>query len=54
MVDRVVIVGSANLNDRSQVGDRDSEIACVIEEPPNVPAVMGGQPVFHSLERSNE
>lgn len=28
--DRRVIVGSANLNDRSQNGDHDSEIAIVI------------------------
>jgi phosphatidylserine/phosphatidylglycerophosphate/cardiolipin synthase-like enzyme len=26
--DRVAIVGSANVNDRSLCGDRDSEIAC--------------------------
>lgn len=31
--DRLVICGSANLNDRSQLGDHDSEIAVVIEEP---------------------
>ena len=30
--DRRVIVGSANLNDRSQNGDHDSEIAIVIGE----------------------
>jgi len=40
--DRVVIVGSANLNDRSQLGDRDSEVAVVIEEPPTRPSVMNG------------
>jgi phosphatidylserine/phosphatidylglycerophosphate/cardiolipin synthase-like enzyme len=28
--DQVVIMGSANMNDRSMCGDRDSEIACVI------------------------
>jgi phosphatidylserine/phosphatidylglycerophosphate/cardiolipin synthase-like enzyme len=30
--DRVVIVGSANINDRSMVGERDSEIAVMIED----------------------
>jgi len=29
--DRVVVIGSANLNDRSMMGDRDSEIGIVIE-----------------------
>lgn len=48
MVDRVVICGSANLNDRSQLGDRDSEIAVVIEDPPTLPSVMNGAPVIHS------
>ncbi|KAL8855467.1 MAG: hypothetical protein Q9198_010843, partial [Flavoplaca austrocitrina] len=31
--DRVVICGSANLNDRSQNGDHDSEIAIIVEDP---------------------
>jgi phospholipase D1/2 len=42
--DRVVICGSANLNDRSQVGDHDSEIAVVIEEDPSVSSTMAGRP----------
>jgi phospholipase D1/2 len=42
--DRVVIVGSANLNDRSQLGDHDSEIAVVIEDPTPVNSYMNGQP----------
>jgi phospholipase D1/2 len=29
--DRVVVMGSANINDRSMMGDRDSEIAILIE-----------------------
>lgn len=41
--DRVVICGSANLNDRSQLGDHDSEIAVVIEDPTPVESVMDGQ-----------
>lgn len=30
--DRVVLIGSANINDRSMMGSRDSEIAVVIED----------------------
>ena len=30
--DRNVLIGSANINDRSLVGKRDSEIAMVIED----------------------
>ena len=30
--DRLVIIGSANINERSQRGDRDSEIAAVIRD----------------------
>ena len=30
--DRKVILGSANINDRSLLGKRDSEIAIVVEE----------------------
>jgi phospholipase D1/2 len=42
--DRLVICGSANLNDRSQLGDHDSEIAVVIEDPATVESYMAGQP----------
>ena len=42
--DRVVICGSANLNDRSQLGYHDSEIAVVIEDPTPVDSVLAGQP----------
>jgi phospholipase D1/2 len=45
--DRTVICGSANLNDRSQLGDHDSEIAVVIEDTETVDSVMGGQP-YHA------
>lgn len=41
--DRIVIIGSANLNDRSQLGNRDSEIAMVIEDTDLVPSKMNGQ-----------
>lgn len=30
--DRVALIGSANINDRSLMGDRDSEIAIIIED----------------------
>ncbi|KAL8768775.1 MAG: hypothetical protein Q9209_005063 [Squamulea sp. 1 TL-2023] len=42
--DRVVICGSANLNDRSQNGDHDSEIAIIVEDPTPVDSYMNGRP----------
>ena len=42
--DRVVICGSANLNDRSLKGSRDAEIALVIEDPTPLATQMNGQP----------
>lgn len=42
--DRTVICGSANLNDRSQLGTHDSEIALVIEDSTPVDSSMNGQP----------
>ncbi|KAI4786942.1 phospholipase D/nuclease, partial [Aureobasidium sp. EXF-8846] len=42
--DRVVICGSANLNDRSQLGDHDSEIAICIEDPREINTSMAGRP----------
>jgi phospholipase D1/2 len=42
--DRIVICGSANLNDRSQLGDHDSEIAVVIEDRHLIDSTMNGQP----------
>ncbi|ORY97460.1 hypothetical protein BCR43DRAFT_489806 [Syncephalastrum racemosum] len=42
--DKTVICGSANLNDRSQLGNRDSEIALVIEDTDLVPSQMDGKP----------
>lgn len=41
--DRIVICGSANLNDRSQLGNHDSEIAVVIEDPTHVESTMNGE-----------
>ncbi|CAG8571695.1 11060_t:CDS:10 [Dentiscutata erythropus] len=40
--DRIVIMGSANLNDRSQNGDHDSEIAAVIEDKNYIQSRMAG------------
>lgn len=40
----------ANINDRSQVGFRDSEIAIIIEDTDMVDSRMNGEPVsFHFL-----
>ncbi|KAI1335858.1 phospholipase D/nuclease [Xylariaceae sp. FL0016] len=41
--DKLVICGSANLNDRSQLGTHDSEIAVVIEDPEPVESTMNGR-----------
>lgn len=46
--DRIVICGSANLNDRSQLGSHDSEIAVVIEDPTPVETTMNGEPYVAS------
>ncbi|KAG8530252.1 uncharacterized protein KY384_004753 [Bacidia gigantensis] len=42
--DRIVICGSANLNDRSQLGEHDSEIAIIIEDPNSIDSMMNGRP----------
>ena len=42
--DRVIIVGSANINDRSMIGDRDTELAVRIEGTDLVDGLMDGQP----------
>ena len=42
--DRIVICGSANLNDRSQLGNHDSEIAIRIEDPQQIDSYMAGRP----------
>jgi phospholipase D1/2 len=38
-------MGSANLNDRSQKGDGDSEIALVVEDTDEIESTMDGQQV---------
>ncbi|XP_039259661.2 phospholipase D1-like [Styela clava] len=42
--DRVAIIGSANINDRSLLGDRDSEVALWIKDMEMVDSTMNGQP----------
>ncbi|XP_035527480.1 LOW QUALITY PROTEIN: phospholipase D1-like [Morone saxatilis] len=42
--DNTVIIGSANINDRSMLGKRDSEVAVIVEDSEMVAAVMDGQP----------
>ncbi|XP_071527642.1 phospholipase D2-like isoform X2 [Panulirus ornatus] len=42
--DRFVIAGSANINDRSLNGDRDSEVCLVIEDQEFENGIMNGQP----------
>jgi phospholipase D1/2 len=42
--DRLVIIGSANLNERSQRGDRDSELACVVRDTDMIDSTMAGKP----------
>ncbi|XP_061246874.1 phospholipase D2 isoform X2 [Bos javanicus] len=40
--DRTVIIGSANINDRSLLGKRDSELAVLIEDTEMEPSLMNG------------
>lgn len=42
--DRLAIIGSANINDRSQRGDRDSELAAFIRDTDYVESFMDGKP----------
>ncbi|KAI8067472.1 hypothetical protein BC940DRAFT_53410 [Gongronella butleri] len=42
--DRIALIGSANINDRSQLGNRDSEIAMLIEDTDTIDAYMDGKP----------
>ena len=41
--DRVTLIGSANINDRSLCGDRDSELAMVCEEKEKVSGKLAGK-----------
>lgn len=42
--DRIVIVGSSNINDRSQLGFHDSELSIVMEDTKYMESTMNGQP----------
>ncbi|KAL2867169.1 putative phospholipase PldA [Aspergillus lucknowensis] len=42
--DRVAICGSANINDRSQLGYHDSELAIVVEDQDLIESTMDGRP----------
>ncbi|EIN12579.1 phospholipase D [Punctularia strigosozonata HHB-11173 SS5] len=42
--DRLVIMGSANINERSMRGDRDSELAAVIRDTDMIDGTMAGKP----------
>ncbi|KPV77397.1 uncharacterized protein RHOBADRAFT_23904 [Rhodotorula graminis WP1] len=42
--DRIAIIGSANINERSQRGDRDSELACIIRDTDMIDSTMAGKP----------
>ena len=41
--DRVSIIGSANINDRSMLGKRDSEMCMIIEDSDMIPGRMNGE-----------
>ncbi|UKZ73562.1 hypothetical protein TrVFT333_001209 [Trichoderma virens FT-333] len=50
--DRVVICGSSNLNDRSQMGNHDSELSIVMEDTNIVRTTMDGRPFeagYHAM-----
>lgn len=42
--DRIAIIGSANINERSMLGSRDSEIATIVTDTDMIPSHMGGEP----------
>lgn len=42
--DSIALIGSANINDRSLLGSRDSEIGVLIEDKESVDSFMGGKP----------
>ncbi|CAD8096905.1 unnamed protein product [Paramecium primaurelia] len=47
--DEYALIGSANINDRSLVGNRDSEIAIVIYDNKKKESIMGGERVGRSI-----
>ncbi|KAG0029587.1 Phospholipase D1 [Podila clonocystis] len=42
--DRIAIIGSANINERSMLGNRDSEIAAVVRDQDYIDSTMNGIP----------
>ncbi|KAK3808693.1 MAG: hypothetical protein J3Q66DRAFT_392165 [Benniella sp.] len=42
--DRIAIIGSANINERSMLGNRDSEIAAVVRDQDYIDSTMNGAP----------
>ncbi|KAI6781708.1 Phospholipase D1-like protein [Emericellopsis cladophorae] len=42
--DRVALIGSANINERSMLGSRDSECAAIVRDTDMMWSTMGGQP----------
>lgn len=42
--DRSAIIGSANINERSMLGSRDSEVAAIVTDQEMIPSYMGGEP----------
>ncbi|KAI1939888.1 Phospholipase D1 [Ophidiomyces ophidiicola] len=42
--DRVAIIGSANINERSMLGSRDSECAAIVRDTDLIWSTMGGKP----------
>ncbi|KAF9979021.1 Phospholipase D1 [Actinomortierella ambigua] len=42
--DRVAIIGSANINERSMLGNRDSEVAAIVRDQDYIQSTMNGEP----------
>jgi phospholipase D1/2 len=42
--DRVAIIGSANINERSMLGSRDSEVAAIVRDTEMLDSYMAGEP----------
>lgn len=42
--DRLAIIGSANINERSMRGDHDSELACIVRDEDRLVSKMAGEP----------
>eukprot|EP01126_Amoeba_proteus_P047436 TRINITY_DN5410_c0_g5_i1.p1 TRINITY_DN5410_c0_g5~~TRINITY_DN5410_c0_g5_i1.p1 ORF type:complete len:530 (+),score=87.30 TRINITY_DN5410_c0_g5_i1:39-1628(+) len=51
--DKTVIIGSSNINDRSMLGDRDSEIACIVEDDEEMNTLMNNKPYVASTFAHN-